>query len=529
MQQAGAAPLALPVRQDDASPEVTGEPGGELIYALTNRFDTLDPNVTTFSDVLRIARHVFDPLVEQPAAGEFIPALATSWEVNDTADVYTFDLRDDVTFHDGTPFDAAAVKFTLDRIMDPELLSQSAISLLGPYASSEVLSPTSIAVTFSTPYAPFLNSVSQPQLSTVSPAAVEAAGVDFGLNPVGTGPFSVDSYEVDSQIRLVRNDAYNWAAESFGHEGPAYLDAITWRIIPEPGTRLAALQAGEVHIIQDVPTQDYPTVSNDGALQLLEAIMTGSGWSMMINVTKAPTDDVLVRQALSWGVDREGLILSIWQGAYQISCSPLTSVTFGYDAGTCDIYGYDPERAAALLDEAGWLLGDDGLRYKDGAPLTIECYYRSDNANFVALATFLQAMYLPLGITFAPNGLAQAGYFDAVRTGQHNTQFWWGPATDPDGVFRPFFHSSNADGGTNRNRYVNPEVDALIDEAAGTVDRATRAELYAALQSQTLDEAVMIFFSEPTSAYAFRPEQVRNVRLDFSSIYPLLYDVSLAG
>ncbi|MDQ3655808.1 MAG: ABC transporter substrate-binding protein, partial [Chloroflexota bacterium] len=304
-QQAGAAPLLRPSLQDAATPEAAGEPGGELVYALTNRFDTLDPNITTFSDVLRMARHIFDPLVEQPTPGEFIPALATSWEVNDTADVYTFELRDDVTFHDGTPFDAEAVKFTLDRIVDPELLSQSAISLLGPYASSEVLSPTSIAVTFNTPYAPFLNSVSQPPLSTVSPAAVEAAGVDFGLKPVGTGPFMVDSYEVDAQVRLVRNPDYIWAPDSFGHQGPAYLDAITWRIIPEPGTRLAALQSGEVHIIQDVPTQDYATVSADGSLQLLEAVMTGSGWSMMMNVTKPPTDDLLVRQALSWGVDRE--------------------------------------------------------------------------------------------------------------------------------------------------------------------------------------------------------------------------------
>jgi ABC-type transport system substrate-binding protein len=261
----------------------------------------------------------------------------------------------------------------------------------------------------------------------------------------------------------------------------------------------------------------------------LEAIMTGSGWSMMMNVERAPMDDVLVRQALSWGVDREGLILSVWQGAYQISCSPLTSVTFAYDPATCDIYGYDPERAAALLDEAGWTLGGDGVRTKDGESLTLGCYYRSDNANFTALATFLQAMYQPLGIIFEPVGLAQAGYFDAVRTGQHHVQFWWGPATDPDGVFRVFFHSSNADGGTNRNRYVNPEVDAMIDEAAGTVDRAARAELYSALQIRMLEEAVMAFFSEPTSAYAFRPEQVRNVHLDFSSIYPLFYDTTLAG
>lgn len=528
-QSAGAKPLALPAAQADSTPAATGAAGGELIYALANRVDTLDPNITTFSDSLRVGSTVFDTLVYQPVAGEFVPGLATAWEVNDTADTYTFTLRDDVTFHDGTAFDAEAVKFTFDRIVDPELKSQVAFSLIGPYASSEATSPAEVTVTFKTPYAPFLNSASSPPLGIVSPAAVEAAGVDFGLKPIGSGPFMFDSYEVDNQVRVVRNPDYAWAPAGIGHEGPAFLDSIVFRIIPESGTRLAALQSGEVHVIQDVPTQDYATLQSDGQYQLLEAIMTGSGWSMMMNVTKAPMDDVKVRQALSWGVDREGLILSIWQGVYQISCSPLTSVTFGYDAATCDVYGYDPERAGALLDEAGWTLGGDGVRQKDGTPLTIKCYYRSDNPNFTSLATFLQAMYLPLGITFDPVGLAQAGYFDAVRAGEHNVQFWWGPATDPDGVFRTFFHSANADGGTNRNRYKNPEIDALIDEAAGTTDPEQRIALYGQLQMQMLEEAIMAFFSEPTSAYAFRPAIVQNMAVDFSSIYPKFYLVSLAS
>jgi ABC-type transport system substrate-binding protein len=145
----------------------------------------------------------------------------------------------------------------------------------------------------------------------------------------------------------------------------------------------------------------------------------------------------------------------------------------------------------------------------------------------VAQATFLQAMYAALGITIEPVGLAQAGYFDAVRAGEHHLQFWWGPATDPDGVFRVFFHSDNADGGTNRNRYRNPEVDAMIDAAAAEVDPEARAALYAELQTLVLEEAIMAFFSEPTSAYAYRPETLLNVGLDFSSIYPLFYDASL--
>jgi peptide/nickel transport system substrate-binding protein len=503
--------------------------GGELIYALENRIDTLDPNVTTFSDVIRMATHMFDPLLWQPEPGEFIAGLAAEWEVNETADEYTFTFRDDVTFHDGTAFDANAVKFTFDKIIDPETRAQGAFSAMGPYESSEVVDDFQLVVHFTSPFAPFFNSVSGASLAPVSPAAMEELGADFSIHPVGTGPFIFDSYETDQQIRMVKNPDYNWAPTMFEHQGPPYLDAITWRIITEPATRLAALQSGEVHIIQAVPTQEIAGLESSDEFEIIEAVLPGSGWSLMNNVENPPNDDVLVRQALEWGVDKEGLIQVIWQGRYAVSHSPLTSITFGYDPSTSEIYSYDPDRASELLEEAGWTMGDDGVREKDGERLVMGVYYRSDNQEFVDLATFLQAQYKDIGIELELNGLAQAGYFDAVRAGQHNIQFWWGPATDPDGVFRTFFHSSNADGGTNRNRYRNPEVDALIDEAAGTIDPERRRELYFDLQHRMLEEAVMVFFSEPTEVYAYQSDKVINPRVAWSATVPLFYDTSVSG
>lgn len=516
---------------DDPEPttEASGdvEQGGELIYALVSRPDTLDPTITTASDVIRTAHHLFDPLVWQPQPGEFIAGLATSWEVNDTADEYTFTLRDDVTFHDGSALTADAIKFTYDRVIDPDTKSQLGFSLLGPYDSTEVVDPQTAIVRFKSPYASFLNSVSSVILAPLPPAVVEELGFDFGIQPVGTGPFMFDSYETDSQLRIVKNPDYNWGPTMFTHEGPAYLDAITWRIIPENATRLAALQSGEVHIIQSVPTQDYATVEGDDDLAIIDAVLPGSGWSIMNNVTRAPMDDINVRKALQYGVDKEGLIQAVWQGRYEVSHSPLTSVTFGYDPSTADVYSYDPEMAGQLLDEAGWVMGDGGIREKDGEPLRLGVYYRSDNANFVSLATFLQAQYAEIGIEFELFGLAQAGYFDAVRVGEHHIQFWWGPATDPDGVFRVFFHSSNADGGTNRNRYEDDEMDALIDEAAGTIDVDAREQLYFELQHKALDEAIMVFLSEPTETYAYQANSVMDPMVTWAATVPLFYDTWL--
>jgi peptide/nickel transport system substrate-binding protein len=388
----------------------TPQPGGELVYGAPTRFDTLDPNVTTVSAVGRVCYHLFDPLVWEVKAGEFMPGLAEKWEVNAAVDQYRFLLRKDVKFHDGTPFTAEAVKFTFDRIVDPELKSQMAFSGIGPYESSTVVDRYTVVVKFKRPFAPFLSSVAQSVLAPVSPEAVKKHGKDFGGRPVGTGPFKFESYAPDSAVRMIRNPDYRWGPSFFKHSGPAYLDAINWRLIPEPATRLAALRSGEVHVIDDVPTQDYRNLQRETAIQLLQGDLAGSGWSMMINVTKTPTDDVRVRQALEWGVDRTAMVRAIWQGIPKPACSPLTGVMFGYDPATCNVYRYDPKKAGEILDEAGWKMDPGGVRRKDGQELALALYYRSDNADFTAMATFLQAMYQPIGIKIDLNGLAQAGY-----------------------------------------------------------------------------------------------------------------------
>ncbi len=501
-------------------------PGGELSYGLTNRFDTLDPNVTTFSDVGRIAYHLFDPLVWESKPGVFVPGLAESWEVNAAVDQYTFHLRRDVKFHDGTAFNADAVKFTFDRIVDPSLKSQSAFSVIGPYQSSTVVDPYTVVVKFQSPYAPFLSSVAQSVLAPVSPAAVQKYGKDFGTHPVGTGPFKFDSYQTDSVVRMVKNPDYRWAPSIFKHQGPPYLDAISWRIIPEPATRLAALKSGETQVIQDVPTQEYAGLQHDGTIQLLQGPLAGSGFTMMINVTKAPTDDVRVRQALEWGLDKTALIKAVWQGVYQPAPSVITSSTFGYDPATRNVYHYDPKKAASLLDEAGWKMGPSGVRQKGGQDLVLEMYYRSDDSDFVGMATFMQAIYGQIGIKIDLQGLAQAGYFAAVRAGKHNLQYWWETGADPD-VVRVLLYSKNADGGTNRNRYKNADMDHLIDQAAATTNAVSRKQLYAEIQMKTLQEAIMVPVADPLNIFAYGKARVTGPVLDWSSTDLLLYDAQL--
>lgn len=476
----------------------------ELQYGVSNNVDTLDPNVTTFSSVGTIMLHVFAPLVYQQPLGTFHPGLATEWTVNEDATEYVFTLRQDATFHDGTPVNAEAVKFTFDRIANPETASQLGVSLLGPYAESEVLDEFTIAVRFRAPYAPFLNSVSTPYLAPSSPTAIQSLGADYGqVTVVGAGPFQIESYTPQSEVVLARNEAFNWGSEAvFGMTGPANLSRITFRIIQEPATRLAALEAGEVQFIDNVPQLDVARLQDDPGFSVIQIEQPGHGYSLMMNFENPPTDELAVRQAVAMSIDKQGLIDVVFNGFGTPGCSPLTKVMFGYDPASCDYLPFDRERAGQILDEAGWIDSDgDGVRDRDGVPLQIQHWYRSDSPLNVAIATVLEADLATVGIDLVLNGAAQAGYFDAVRAGQHNTQGWWDTWTDPDGL-RVLFDSSRANGGTNRNRYRSEQMDALLNAASGTADAAARAEFYAQIQRLAADDAIMVYMNDPYLLYA---------------------------
>ncbi|MHB8624811.1 MAG: ABC transporter substrate-binding protein [Aggregatilineales bacterium] len=513
----------------NASARPAAAAGGELVYAVSTKFDTLDPNVTTFTSVGRITIHVVEPLVWETDLGKFSAGLATSWSVNDTATEYTFKLRQGVKFTDGTPFNAAAVKFTFDRIMDPNTKSQTAISLMGPYQETDVIDDYDVVVKFKSPYAPFLDSVSNPYLGIVSPDAVKAAGKDWGVSKlVGTGPFMLQSYIPDSEVDLVRNPDYNWAPAFAKNKGPAQLEKLTYKIIDEPATRLAALQSGEVQAIEDVPEQNVPDLKQDPTYTVVEVSQPGSGWSLQMNVQNPPTDDLAVRKAIALGSDKQGMIKTVWNGLGMPGCGPLTHSMFGFDPMSCNYLPYDPVQAQKILDADGWVVGSDGIRVKNGTRLVIQHWFRSDSAVTSAMATFMQADLKKIGIDVNLNGASQSGYFDAVRAGKHNTQNWWDTGTDPDAMVRELFYSTNANGGTNRSRYVNPDMDKLIDQAAGSPDPTTRLQLYAQIQKKVADDAIMVFYNDPVQLYAYS-NQVQGVTSLLGGNYLYFYDATVGS
>lgn len=505
-----------------------------LTYGMGGNFDKVDPNATTFTRVGRISHHVVEPLIWKVGPGQFEPGLATEWSVNEDATEYTFKLREGVTFHDGTPFNAEAVKFTFDRIVDPETKSQTAFSLIGSYDHTEIVGPYEVKVVFKTPYAPFFDSASSPLLGIISPTAfVEVGNEDWGATAlVGTGPFTFVSYTPDSEVVLERYPDY-WGGSEFMGEG-GNIQRIVYQIIPEPATRTASLETGETEFIEEVAEIDFGFLAENPDIVTVAEPQSGSGWSLMMNQQNPPMDQLAVRRAIQLASDREGMTLAIWNGLGKPACGPISAVTFAFEPSTCEMYTYDPEAAKQTLEEAGWRdENGDGVReahgvpgIEDGTPLRIGHYYRAESVLSQQMADYMKADLAAVGIEVELNGLSRSGYFDAVRSGQHHTQNWWDPFSDPDGM-RILFASANAGGGTNRNNYIDPEMDVLLERAAGTTDLEARAELYSQIQRKVMDEAIMVFYNDPDTLYAYTAA-LDGVHFFGSGQYPYFYTATLS-
>jgi len=496
--------------------------GGKLIYGLTLTPSGIDPHVNASSELGIPLTSVYDTLVWQDLDGEFVPGLAESWEVSDDGLTYTFHLRQDVKFHDGTPFSAQAVEFNLNRIVDPQTKSQKAVFMLGPYDHAEVADDHTIKVYLKEPFAPLLDSLSQVYLGMASPAAVEKWGIDYQMHQVGTGPFMVKEYVPTDHLTLMRNPDYNWAPAVFGHQGPAYLEEIEFRFFVEPATRVLALEAGEAHVMGEIPPQDAQRLSDDPDFQLIPVALPGAPLQVFLNTERPPTDDLRVRQALIYATDRKAIVAAIFKNLSPAAHGPLNAVTIGYDEEVAELYNHDPEQAKELLKEAGWIDADgDGLLEKDGQPLRVEAYLMGWGF-MPEVAQLLQAQFKTVGVEMQSQVVAYPAALEAAREGKHNLIPFSLSSSDPD-ILRTFFHS---DGGFNWAKVQDPRLDALLEEGTRTLDPEKREEIYAEAQQIIMAEALIIPIRDYVNLNA-ASAQVKGLRYDSRGWFPWLYDVYL--
>jgi peptide/nickel transport system substrate-binding protein len=508
------APAAVPVAS-----------GGSLVYGLSGDFDdTLDPQVTNFDTTIRVTLNVCEPLVWEPEPGKFVPGLADTWDISPDAKVYTFNLKKGVKFHDGTPFNAAAVKFTLDRIVDPTTKAGQSHDQLGPYDHTELVDDFTVKVVMKQPYAPLLTNMNG-YLGIVSPTAVQKMGAaEFARHPVGSGPFIFKEWVPKDHVTLVKNPDYNWGSSFFKHTGPAYLDEVTYKIIPEPSVRTGTLKTGETQIIDEVDPLEYATLSKDSRFGVISKGQPGSGWLLLLNTTsKGAISDPAVRQAMEFAVDREGLNKSVFQGLNKPAWSPLMRPTFAYDPSTEQIYNFDPDKAKQLLGEAGWQPGSDGIRAKAGQKLEI-AFPIISRPRDKAMAESVQASLRDVGIDLKVDPLERAAAREAYNQNRYDSSFMWFSYGDPD-VLRTIFHSDNVQA-FNRARYTVPEVDKMLEEAAGLTDLPKRADIYKQIQQRVLKDTAVVPLVD-TVVYNAKRAEVQGEVLDALASYVWVYDIQI--
>ena len=483
-----------------------------------------DPRVTQSRHEEQVIVQVFDQLVAADADGKVYPGLATAWTVAEDNMSVTLTLREDVTFHDGTPFNADAVKFTFDTISDPETGSQGAVDLLGPYAGTEVIGPYEIKISYTRPFPGAVASFGENELSPVSPTAVAALGnTGFAQAPVGTGPFKFESWEKGAQVVLVRNDDYAWAPEFYDNEGPSKVAKIVHRFINNSGTRVAALEAGEVSVTDLTPPLDMRRLGDSAGFKTVVGVASGVPFSLMLNTSRGVLQDIKVRQALFYALDRPRLADNLFFGLAKPAFGPISSATPAYWSGVEDYYAYDPEKAAALLEEAGWTMGADGIREKDGEKLSI---------HYISLlepdtAVSLQAKAKEVGIDLAVEIVTKAKQDELILGNDYDMgEIRW-VFNSPSVLGIPFSSTNIPEPGKfkfNWMHWASPELDALLKQASVATSDDEMLQSYADAQKMIMEYAAFIPVHDQVQTIAYS-SAIDGLRFAPGNWQVRLYDV----
>ncbi len=508
---------AEPTEEDDSS-SGEGQSGGQIALGINLEPDNLDPAVTPFAVSHTVMMNIYDPLVWRSVDGDFVPGLATAWEIADDGLTYTFTLRDDVTFHDDTPFNAEAVQKFLDRVIDPATQSGFAANLIGPYDSANVVDDYSVEVILSAPFAPLLDGLSQAFLGIPSPTAQEADPEGFLRNPVGTGFMKFSEWVEADHITLIKNEDYNWAPSIFNHSGPAYLDELTIRFFPDNPTRLAALEAGDVHVIEQLPDSDLSRMEGDDNYSVSKATSPGVPSILQMSTTRPPTDDLAVRQAVISAIDQETIVDVAMFGATDPAFGPLWENTPSYSADVESFYAFDADSAAQMLEDAGWTGGSGDIREKDGQTLTIDWAITESNDPYAEL---VQAQVREVGIEIVLQRMDTAASFEAIRNDEVNMRSIGWISSDPV-ILTNLYHSKNIEEGFGWTKYNDPRLDEVLDEGEQATDPAERDEFYGEAQQIIMENALCApLFGIPRNMAI--QQRYKDMGRDFRT-YPWFYD-----
>ena len=500
--------LALLVLSSGQSLYAAEQPqsGGSLTWGVETEPNTLNPQLNGQSKAELILRVAYESLLARKADGAYIPWLASGYSLSADGKTYTFTLRNDVKFSNGEPFNAHAVAENFRHAQDPAYCAGSSIcALAGRIDSIDTPDEHTLRIKLKQVYSPFLSFAAG--LKLISPSSwsspqLKAGGTDIA----GTGPFILKRYEKGQQIEYIRNPDYHWASANAGHQGPAYLESLTYRFLPESSVRSGALLSGQVDVIEGISGNDAGEFKNNADFTYQHALNPGTPYSLFLNVKYGPTQELKVRQALLQGLDISPILQSIYRGERTRVWGITSPVDPLYDPSLSGKYGNNPTLANQLLDEAGWKnKGADGIRSKDGQPLSIEIIQAQatvrDQRDVLLQALQAQARQR-LGIELKIRYVDSGTYSEVRNNGKFGSIA--NSNTDTDGIdIENHYLPINAGGAINYSRTDAPEILPLLQGAAQTQDNAERKTFYSQLQNfAVLQQALAIPLYEPEDQIA---------------------------
>lgn len=497
------------------APAFAQTPPDVLIVGQIAEPKALDPAAVTAVNDFRILMNVYDGLVRyKDGTLEVEPALATSWDISEDGKEYIFKLREGVKFHDGSDFNAEAVKFNFDRMLKEDHPFHDT----GPFPLAfffsavqqvDVVDASTVKFTLNAPYAPFLSNLAYPTGLIVSPASVEQHGKEFGRNPSGTGPFKFAEWKSNERVVVERNPDY-W-------DGEAGTQAVVFRPITDANTRTAEMLAGGIDLMVEVPPvalsqfrgDDYTLVEQAGP----------HVWFLILNAKEGPFADKRVRQAANYAINKEAIVNDVLEGTAAVAAGPTPPAFAWAYNNSLQPYAYDPEKAKALLKEAG----------AEGAELT---FYVTEGGSGmldpVAMGTAIQADLQAVGLKVKIETYEWNSFLGKVNPGLEGkadmAEMAW-MTNDPDTL--PYLALRTgawpAEGGFNSGYYSNPEVDKLLEDARASTDQSERAKLYQQMQEIVQEDAPWVFVAN-WKQNAVTSNRVENFALQ-PSFFLLLKDV----
>jgi len=464
---------------------VAAQPAGTLVVGLVAEPVNLDPPQVTDLNSNRVGRRIVETLVTFPEEStQIVPGLAESWTISKDGLQYTFKLRRGITFHDGTPLNAEAVKFSIERQINPNHPAYKlgkypfANFFFGNVKAVEVLSEERVAFLLNEARASFIAVLAQGAASIVSPTAVMKWGPDYPTHPVGTGPFRFASWDRGQRVILEKNPTY-W-------KYPVKVERVIYRPIVEDQARLTELLTGTLDVIVGVPADFVSQLEQNAKITLLKQV-GAHVWYLGMNNQKKPFDDKRVRQALNYAVNKDAIVKDVLKGTGAASRGPVLPGTWGADPALKP-YPYDPERAKKLLAEAG---------YPSGFSTTLWVPESGSGMQApVAMSTVMQSNLKAVGVNVSLQTMEWGAYLAKLRTKEQElfALSWMAGTEDPDMVMYPLLHSSQwTPVGPNRALYKNARFDTLLQQARLTTDQAKRAQLYREAQRVLVDDAPWVF------------------------------------